>query len=71
MKDQSAGRHVEWVQERRLMNSEYQRGFMEGQHEAVKKIALCIDQILEKHNDVCLCERLTLTIVKLEDKLTD
>jgi hypothetical protein len=41
----------------RLINSEYQRGFMEGQHQAAMEFAECIDRLLAKHDHVAVAGR--------------
>lgn len=52
MKHKSMTDHVKSVNTRRLINSEYQRGFMEGQQEAAMVFAGCIDMILKRHDHV-------------------
>lgn len=44
--------HVKQVKARRLINLEYQRGFVEGQHEAALVFAVCIDTLLKRHDHV-------------------
>jgi hypothetical protein len=50
--------HICSVSQRRLINAEYQRGFMEGQHQAVVELAACIDRILGRYNHIAQAERL-------------
>lgn len=50
--------HVHGVTQRRLINSEYQRGFMEGQQKAALEFAECIDRLLGKFDHVALAGRL-------------
>lgn len=54
----SMKKHVASVNERRLINSEYQRGFMEGQHSAAMELAECIDRLLDKFNHVARADKL-------------
>ena len=66
MKKQTVKDQVEWAQSRRLINSEYRRGFMEGQHEAAMMMAECIYKILANHDRVCTAGGFAITIVSTE-----
>lgn len=44
--------HVSYIKERRLINAEYKRGFMEGQQEAAMVFARCVDTLLQQHDHV-------------------
>ncbi len=46
--------HVKGIKTRRLINSEYQRGFMEGQQAAALSFAGCIDGLLQRYNHVAI-----------------
>ena len=46
--------HVKWVETRRLINSEYQRGFMEGQQKAAIEFAELIDKMLGRYDHVAI-----------------
>lgn len=48
--------HVADARIRRLINSEYKRGFMEGQQKAAMLMAGSIDTILQQYNHVALVE---------------
>jgi len=57
--------HVADAQRRRLINSEYQRGFMEGQHESAREFAVLIDRILSRYDQVALVEPWSEQTVKI------
>ncbi len=54
MKKNTLTKHVADAQNRRLINSEYERGFMEGQQKAAMSMAGSIDTILQQYNHVAL-----------------
>lgn len=45
----------------RFINSEYRRGFMEGQHEAAIAFAAVVDSILQKFNHVAAVKRVEVS----------
>lgn len=71
MKKQTVKDQVEWAQSRRLINSEYRRGFMEGQHEAAMMMAECIDKILANHNNISCPGGFATTVVSTETGLKE
>lgn len=48
-KKKSLAADLDMMERRHLINSEYQRGFMEGQRHALKAFAGLIDKMTEKH----------------------
>ncbi len=54
MRRKSAKEHVEEIKQQRLIYSEYRRGFMEGQHQAVLEFASCIDRLLKKYDHIAV-----------------
>ncbi len=44
--------HIQALEERRLVNAEYQRGFMEGQQAAIKEFAAFMDGMLGRYDHV-------------------
>jgi len=46
--------HLETTCRRRLINSEYQRGFMEGQQAAAKEFIVLIDSIMSRFDHVAV-----------------
>lgn len=71
MKRQTVENQVKLAQRRRLINSEYRRGFMEGQHEAAMMMAECIDKILANHNSVSCPGGFATTVVSTETGLEE
>lgn len=69
MKKQTVKDQVKSAQTRRLINSEYRRGFMEGQHEAAMMMAECIDKILANHNTVSCPGGFATTVVSTQTGL--
>lgn len=54
--NKSIAESVKNTQKRRLVNSEYQRGFMEGQQQAALDMAISIENILRQHNHVAVMD---------------
>ena len=54
MSGKSLVEHVKMVERRRLINSEYQRGFMEGQQKAAKEFAVLIDNMLGRYDHIAI-----------------
>ena len=52
MKSKSMMEHVKDADSRRLINGEYKRGYLEGQHAAALKMAECIDSLLAEYNRI-------------------
>ncbi|MEI6207328.1 MAG: hypothetical protein WCP20_11130 [Desulfuromonadales bacterium] len=54
--------HVSDATNRRLVNSEYQRGFMEGEHKAAEKLAQklseALNEMLAKYNGVATMKKI-------------
>lgn len=49
--------HVEAASQRRLINGEYQRGFMEGYHKAVIEVGGALDGLLTRFDGVATAGR--------------
>jgi len=50
--------HVEDVVKRRLMNEEYQRGYMEGQHQAALEFAEIVDRLLSRYDHIAVAGKI-------------
>ncbi len=57
--------HVKEIQSRRLINSEYQRGYMEGQQAAAREFAAVVDNILFRFEHVAISRPLKTEIYKI------